>query len=247
VPQPAVGVDDAAHPQGGDPLLQPPRRALGRRPVADHRAEHGVGVGLAEAPEAQRAVVDLALDGAAGVGPVEPERGQRGEQLEADADPALPVGQRLAGRGHGVQRQPAPEEQRVADAVALEAPLGQAELLAQRRAGREQVQPMAGGGVDRGDGLAAEAQHGACDRLHAAGDVERRDELDPLPLAAAPLVQRAELLVGGRRRDVDAAIAHGCDRAVRQPARRPRRSTASSSLSSGVVSEMRKKPSPLGP
>src|SRR5919107_3894024 len=100
--------------------------------MADHRAEDGVRIGLAEAPEAQRALVDAALDRGAGLRAEELQRRERGEELEADADPALPRGQRLARRRDGVQRQAAAEEQRVADAVALEAPVRQPELLAQR-------------------------------------------------------------------------------------------------------------------
>src|SRR4051794_8251168 len=39
VPQASVGIDHAAQPQGRDALLQAPRSALGRRPVAEQRAE----------------------------------------------------------------------------------------------------------------------------------------------------------------------------------------------------------------
>ena len=146
--------------------------------------------------------------------------------------------------GHRIQRQPAAKQQRVADAMALVAAVGQADLRAQRRAGLQQVEPVAGGGVDGDDRLAAEAEHGARDRLDVTGLVERRDEL--LALRAATFVQRAELLVAGRPGDVDAAIAHGFA-LPRQAASCPSRLTASSRRSSGVVSEMRKKPSPLGP
>ena len=73
VPQAAVVVDHAAHPQRGDALLKAPRRALGRRAVAEQRAEDRVGVGLAQPAEAQRAGAHGRLE-RAGVRAVEPMR-----------------------------------------------------------------------------------------------------------------------------------------------------------------------------
>ena len=156
------------------------------------------------------------------LGLVEPEAGERGEQLEADADPLLPALRRLARGRHRVQRQPAAEEQRVADPHPLVAAVGQPELGAQRRAGAEQVAPRARRRVDRDDRAAApEALDRARDLLDGAGRVERRHELDPA-LRRAPLVQRHELLVGRLGGDVDAAVAHAAVRLL-CGACRPRR------------------------
>ena len=54
VPQAAVLVDDAALLERGDALLQPPRRALRRRPVAEQRAEDRVRVGLEQPAVGER-------------------------------------------------------------------------------------------------------------------------------------------------------------------------------------------------
>jgi hypothetical protein len=139
---------------------------------------------------------------------VELELAERGEQLEADVHPLLPGAARLLGGRHRVQRQPAPEQQRVAHPHALVAAVGQPELGAQRLPGGEQVEPVPGRRVDGHHGLAApEAVHGARDLLDGARLVEGRDQLQPV--GPAPLVERAQLLVGGLGRDVDAAVAHG--------------------------------------
>ena len=207
VPEPAVGVLDALQLQRRDALLQAPRRPLRRRPVAEQPAEDRVRVGLADAAEAQRGGADR-RHRARAVGPEHAEVGERGEEFEPDADPLLPARRRDALGGDRVEREPAAVEQRVADAHALVAAVGQPELGAQRRARREQVEPRPRRRVDGDDGLAAaEPADRARHLLDRAGGVERGHELHPAR-GRAPLVQRHELLVAGLGRDVDAAIAH---------------------------------------
>jgi hypothetical protein len=177
--------------------------------VAEQRAEDRVGIGLAQAAEAQRPVADRRLERVRAVGAEEVERVERREQLEAGRHPRLPAAEPLVCAGDGVQRQAAPEEQRVADPHALVAAGRQPEGLTQRHAGRQEVEPRTGGRVDRRDGLAPEAQDRAGDAVHVARRVERRDELRLRRIGAAPLVQRDELLVAGLCGDVDAAVPHG--------------------------------------
>jgi hypothetical protein len=174
--------------------------------MAEQRAEDGVGVGLAQPAEAHRTGPHRRLE-CAGLGAVQPEAVQRGEQLEAHLHPPLPRPERLAGGRHRVQRQAPAEEQRVAHARALVAALRQPERRAQVRPGAQQVQAPPGGRVDRDDGLAAEAEHRARDRRHVAGLVERRDELGRA-IGPAARVQAAELLLAGLGRYVDTAVAH---------------------------------------
>jgi hypothetical protein len=150
-------------------------------------------------------------DGLDRAGRVRPEHAQvleRGEELEPDADPLLPARRGDALGGHRVEREPAAVQQRVADAHALVAAIGQPQLRPQRRARRQQVQPRPGRRVDGDDHLAAaEAADRARHLLDRPGRVERGHELHAAGGRAA-LMQRHELLIARLRRDVHAAIAH---------------------------------------
>jgi len=111
--------------------------------VPEQAAEDRVGIRLAHPPEAQRGAADRLDPAVRARGPVEAQLAERGEQLEADRDPLLPAQRRLTGAGNRVERQAAPEQQRVAHPHALVPSLGEAELGAQRLPGGQQVAPRA--------------------------------------------------------------------------------------------------------
>ena len=155
MPEPAVGVVHALHAQRGDPLLQAPRGALRRRPVAEQTAEDRVRIGLAQPPEAQRGRADR-LDPArcppaAGTRRARrARRTARSRRRSTAPSPAAAVRRPAPGRagaraGTAARRRPA----------CARSALGQPQLGAQRRAGGQQVAPRAGRRVDRDDRLAA--------------------------------------------------------------------------------------------
>ena len=102
---------------------------------------------------------------------------------------------------------------------------------------RPAVRRLAQRGADGHHGL-VERREGLADLRRRAGLVEPRREPDRR-LWLAHLLERCQLEVLLPQRD-DAAVPH-------PPSEDRMRSTASVSRSSGTVSEMRKKPSPLGP
>ena len=243
MPQAAVGIDDRAGAQRGDPLLQPPRRALGRRAVTDHRAEDGVGVRLAEAAEAQRAA-SMRPSGRL------PRRARRRRAAAAHRRP----------RSRGRSSAPMPPAAGWPRAPGTAA-AGGGTAARRRRDGARSARPAAAGAraaacparAGRGDGPTARrrrrpprrrsrAPFARPPRHHPARRTSRRARCRRCRGARA-----ACRAAGGpafpRRRCRSSACVSG----PRQPASWPSRSTASSRRSSGVVSEMRKKPSPLGP
>ena len=195
MPQPAVVVDDAAHPQRGDALLQPPRRALGRRAVAEQRAEDGVGIGLAQPAEAHRPGAHGRLE-RAGVRAVEPDaaparRRARSRPPSTPPTPPAPGRPPAPGTAAGAGGRAA----RRTRASARSGPRAARASRAAAIPARQQVQAPARGRVDRHDGLAAEAEDGAHDGRHVARLVERRHQLGGA-VGPAARVQGAELLLG---------------------------------------------------